>query len=106
MVGLHVVVAVSPAPLAGRTQVRRVAVNQFRAPQRETGQERVGAAGHKLHRVTALKPVNRALVPVNPNAPLLQGLALHQQPAPKMRLHIQIVRGGVLEASGTARSRP
>ncbi len=44
MVGIGAVVAAPPARPASRLQVRRVAADQFRAPERKAGQERVGAA--------------------------------------------------------------
>ena len=91
MVGIRILVAVPPVRPTGRMQIRRIAVDQFRTPQREAGQELVGTALYQLHRVVAPEPVKRALIAVNPDAAHRRGLAPHQGTASEMRLYIQIV---------------
>ncbi len=82
VVGLGVVVAVVPVRQARRTQVRRIAVDQLRAPEREGDQERVGAAVHQ-----------RAPVQVDADRAQRRRLAPHQRAAAKVRLHVGAVRG-------------
>ena len=92
MVGIGILVAVPPVRPAGRMQIRRVAVDQFRTPEREAGQERVRTAMHQFHRVLAPEPVKCALIAVNPDAAHRRGLAGHQRTATEMGFDIQIVR--------------
>ena len=92
VVGIGILVAVPPVRPAGRMQIRRVAVDQFRTPEREAGQERVCTAMHQFHRVVAPELVKCALIAVNPDAAHRRGLAGHQRTATEMCFDIQIVR--------------
>ena len=64
MVGVGVVVVVPPdRPADCSMQTRRIPVGQFRAPEREVGQQRMGAAVVQFHFSIASELVKRTPAP-------------------------------------------
>ncbi len=92
MIPFRVVVAVTPRRGAGGRQVRRVAVDQLTASERERCQELVGAVVDLLNRVVAREPLPRPRITVDTDVVLRRRLALHESP-PEVGFDIGVVRG-------------
>ena len=73
-------------------QIRRVAVEELRALERELGQILVGAAVNELDGVVALERIERAGIPVNADVAQRRQLALHDGTPTEMRLDVSAVR--------------
>ena len=77
---------------SGALQIRRVAVQELRALERELGEEPVGAAVNELDGVVALERIERAGIAVDGDVAQRRGLALHEGTPAEMRLDIGGVR--------------
>ena len=87
-----VIKAIAAARTARRVQIRRVAVDQLPALIVIVGQEPVRAAVHQLHRVGAAEPLQRTLIPIDPDITQRRRLALHDRPAAEVSLDIGVMR--------------
>ena len=74
-------------------QIRRVAVEEFRAHERALAQEPVGAAVNELHGVVALEPIERACISVDADVVQRRGLAPHERAPTEMGLDVGVMRG-------------
>ena len=76
VVRLLVVEPIPPLRAAGALQIRRVAVEEFRALERELGEEPVRATVNELDGVVALERIKRAGIAVNADVAQRRRLAL------------------------------
>ena len=92
VVGFLVVEPIPPLRAASALQIRRVAVDELRAFERELAEEPVGTAVNGLDRVHALERIERASVAVDADVAQRRGLALHNRTPTEMGLDVGGVR--------------
>ena len=92
MVRLLVVEPIPAPRRAGALQIRRVAVDEFRALKLELGQIPVGTAVDEFDGIVALERIERAGVAVDADVAQRRRLAFHDRTPTEMGLDVGVVR--------------